>query len=178
MKRKFNHPLLHLLFIGLFLSLGAAMLSGCAEETSKNPTGEIIGKKDDNQNQEEEEEEEEEELYTRGVLDGVWELSWAQSEEHFSTFTIIHDLDEDRLAVSFESFIEDEEVEQSGELSVVNWRDDKFTGEWKPYPVTDPAENYRIVQSSFVQDQDDEIKGLIAGMTFDFRDFVMVKKVD
>lgn len=177
MKTKFIRYFLNLVVIGLLVSLSGATLMGCTEETGKNPTGEISGKVDDGEPEEdvEDEEEEQEDLYTKGPLDGVWELSWVQSEEVFSIFTIVHNLDEERLAATFQSF-DGEDDTQTGEVGVINWRNDKFSAEWKPFPASNPSENYRIPPAAFVEGSDDQIKGAVGGVTFDRREFVMVKK--
>lgn len=151
--------LLVLLALGL---LGSGLVS-CAEETTE--TGNPIPiETEENQ---EEEEEEEEEGYTAGVLDGRWELFFANNDEVFAELTVEHDLDEQVLRIAYYT----PDYAEEGTVPTSAWQNETFTAQWVPYE----GQEYTITQSSFVEESTDRLEGMMRATTFDFRPFVMMR---
>ena len=166
------------LVLALLLVAPLSMVA-CGEEPEDNP---ILESRNDENDNDRTNNQNQDPGYEAGLLDGYWELKWANNGEHFSSFTIVHNLDDDILSgtfdtvgagqsnirtINFEPDIEPDEERTPG----------RMTAEWRPYPGDpDTNEEYTITAAYFEPGTEDEMIGEIsATVGFDIRMFNMVR---
>lgn len=154
-------------------------LTACGDEESNNENL-FESSNEDNRNQSDNQRNQDSE-YEAGLLDGYWELEWSDGE-HFSSFSIEHNLDEDSLSATFDTVGGD-----SGTVRTIDFEEDvepdenrtpgRMTGEWSPFPNNQNSnEEYTITAAYFAEGDDDKMVGEIsAAVDFDVQMFEMVR---
>jgi hypothetical protein len=166
------------LCLGLLL-IAPLSIVACGDETQDDS---ILDSRNDENDNNQTPNQNQDPGYEAGLLDGYWELTWADDGEHFSSFTIVHNLDDDILSGTFNSVGAGE-----GDIRTINFEPDvtadedrtpgRMTAEWRPYPGDpDINEEYTITAAYFEADTEDEMIGEIsATVGFDIRMFNMVR---
>lgn len=159
------------------LLMAPLSMVACGDETRDD---DLLESRNDDTNDNQNNQTEQETEYEAGLLDGYWELQWNDGGEHFSSFTIVHNLDDDILTGTFDTV-----GEGTGNIRTINFEPEiavdeertpgRMTAEWRPHPDNlDSNEEYTITAAYFDQGTDDRMIGEISAIVgFDIQMFTM-----